>query len=79
MMQQESGFDTDYQTFLQSLGFVAESRVQIDTCWSPRFIIFPLWNVTIRLALLNNIEYQTLVIRLRAIKRAVITAKNEAC
>lgn len=48
--------------------------------WSPRFITFPLWNVTIRLALLNNIEYQTLVIRvirLRAIKRAVITAKNE--
>ena len=27
MMQQESGFDTVYQTFLESLGFVSEFRV----------------------------------------------------
>ncbi|WP_235379103.1 hypothetical protein [Candidatus Coxiella mudrowiae] len=64
--------------FYNRLVLYQNSESKLIPAWSPRFITFPLWNVTIRLALLNNIEYQTLVIRLRAIKLAVITAKNEA-
>ena len=35
MMQQKSSLDADYQTFLQSLGLIVQSKIKIDTKMEP--------------------------------------------
>ncbi len=78
MMQQNSALDMDYQRFLQALGLSSTSKLEIDK--QIRFTEYPIPTLKecIRLALLNNIDYQSTIIRLRAAKRAVLAAKNQA-
>ncbi len=78
MMQQKSSLDADYQNFLQALGLVATAKVIIDKRIELTNYKIPPLKTVIRLALLNNIDYQSAVIRLRASKRAVVSAKNDA-
>ncbi|PNT89855.1 TolC family protein [Coxiella burnetii] len=78
MMQQQSSLDADYQAFLKTLGLTATAKVIIDQRIEEAIYPIPSVDAAIRLALLNNIDYQTSVIQLRAARRAVISAKNQA-
>lgn len=78
MIQQKSSLDTDYQRFLQALGLVSTAKVVINKKIEVSQYKIPNLQESIRLALLNNINYQSALIRERAAERAVVSAKNQA-
>lgn len=76
MLQQQSSFISDYQSFLQALGFKADAKVEIvKTIEFPKLKVPPLKRC-IDLAIKGNIDYQTALIAIRATQRAIITAKD---
>lgn len=78
MLQQKSALQRDYQNFLEALGLVATAKLTIDKNINFNYPKIPRVRKCIQLALLNNIDYQSALIRLRSTKRALMQAKNEA-
>lgn len=77
MIQQKSSLDADYQRFLQSLGLSSTSNIQINKSIEVTDYKLPSLQKSIRLAMENNISYQSAIINLRATQRAVLAAKNQ--
>ena len=77
-LRQKSSMLSDYQALLAELGLPAKATLAIDTQITLKPKKIPDLNTAINLALNNNITYQQQRIALRAMERAVISAKDAA-
>lgn len=79
LLNQKSSLISDYQNFLQLSGLKSSAEVIIDK--QPENIKandIPSLDQAIQLALLGNVNYQQLLISIKASRRAVVSAKDSA-
>lgn len=77
-LRQRSGLLADYQAFLAALGLPADAQITIDHDVDLSHLHIPSVQQAIKLALQGNVGYQQQLIAIRALQRAVTSAKDAA-
>ncbi len=76
LVQEENSLQTNYQTFLSSIGLIPNAKLIIKRDIDFKVYKLPDEKALTSLALANNIDYQQSVIQLRATKRGIFSAED---
>lgn len=78
VVQTQTSLDSDYQTFLQSLGLDANAKVKIDQSIDIGHYEIPDLQKCVQVALNNNMSYLQAMVTLNITRRALLVAKSNA-